>query len=376
LLDVKIYNMEKNTLLILLIFIITILNAQQPQPINLLKLKATHNSYASSGHVNIPIPFVPDKGNSCPVINNPPPEQIDDYGVWALELDFSVKNGILTIGHDGGSGKNETWAEDSWGITIEAYLRKIKETRAFKEKYRPIFIRFGKKCWGDNGQLIPTSDPNNWFQKLKTILINVYGRDNIFGKKELDSLEWLTIKDLGGKIIPWVGLEYECSLSRQGELLNLNFRPPYIDDMLFWNDPVNRAVLKDGDNKSPQLRRDSINATYRHNTLISQDLYQFDWTFEETAPPNPIYVVQNAPETYTIVNIFGDECSDGTDRGDPFIVHQQGTFKLPYDKVQESVDRAYPGWTILMKAGNYNEKLTIRKTLTLKADGGTVIIGR
>ena len=372
--DVKIHNMKKYTLFILSIFLILVLKAQQPLPINLLKLKATHNSYGCAGHSSF---LGIESGNSCPVINNPPPEQIDDYGVWGLELDFSVKSGVLTIGHDGGTGRDNTWSDDSWGITVEAYLRRIKSTRAFSEKYRPIFIRFGKKCWGDNNQLVPNNDPNNWYQKLKTILINVFGRENIFGKKEHDSSGWLTIKDLGGKIIPWVGLEYECSLSRQGELLNLNFRPPYTDDMLFWDDPVERVLLKDGDNKSPQTRTDAIYNANRHYTLISQDLYQFDWTFEGTAPPNPIYVVQNAPENISITNIFGDECDDGTDPRKPFIVHQQGTFKMPFDKVGESVNKAYAGWTILMKAGNYNEKnLKISKPLTLKADGGTVIIGK
>jgi hypothetical protein len=351
---------------IVLIFLMWVSNttygiAQQPQPINFLKLKATHNSYASSGHSSF---LGVEYGNSCPIINSPPPEQIDDYGVWGIELDFDIKLGILTIGHDGGSGQNETWAPDSWGITVEEYLRRVKETRAFKEKYRPIFIRFGKKCWGDSNQSNASNNPNNWFQKLKSMLVNVFGAENIFGKAEQLQKGWLNVKELGGKIIPSTSGECDPEISN------------YFDDIIFWGEPVLRGLLEKGDNKSPTIRNNAINSTNPNWTLISQDLHQNDWTFEGTAPPNPIYVVQNAPETYTIVNIFGDDCSDGTDRGEPFIVHQQGTFKLPYDKIGESVDKALAGWTILMKAGNYNEKIIISKALTLKADKGIVIIGR
>jgi hypothetical protein len=365
----------KNIILTLVLFFIPLfqLMSQTLLPINELKFKATHNSYASSGHTGYILGI--ESGNSCPVINNPPPEQIDDYGVWGLELDFSVKSGVLTIGHDGGSGDDETWADDSWGVTVKEYLRRIKETRSFKEGYRPLFIRFGKKCWGDYNQLIPSTYSQNWYQILKSILISVFGEENIYGPKMFKANGgWLPINKIRNKIIPWVGLEYDdCK-----DVLN-SISPIQDDDILFWGDPVERALVVDifgHDNKFPIFWQAAINDTVHKYTLISQDLYQFDWTFEGVSPPNPIYVVSNSPDVFKIKNVYGNKCGDGTDPGDEIMIHQHGTFLLPFSTVRKSVDIALPGWTLLIKSGSFNEKLIANKILTIKADGGPVVIGK
>ena len=62
--------------------------AADPPRLNDLYIKATHNSYACCGGSNWW-----GYDNTCPVMHNPPYQQIDDWGVWALELDFGVIEG-------------------------------------------------------------------------------------------------------------------------------------------------------------------------------------------------------------------------------------------------------------------------------------------
>ena len=56
-----------------------------PVPVDQLIFKGTHNSYVCSKGI-------------------PPEEQIDHFGVWAIELDFSIKeiDGVFQaiVGHD------------------------------------------------------------------------------------------------------------------------------------------------------------------------------------------------------------------------------------------------------------------------------------
>lgn len=92
----------------------------QQLPLNQLVIKGTHNSYACCGGESF---FGWD--NSCPVMHNPPNEQMDDWNVWALELDFSTEilNGIptLIVGHDGPSGEDSFTTPD-WGGTLSLTL--------------------------------------------------------------------------------------------------------------------------------------------------------------------------------------------------------------------------------------------------------------
>lgn len=80
------------------------------------------------------------------------------------------------------------------------------------------------------------------------------------------------------------------------------------------------------------------------------------------------------------------------------MVHEQGTDRFPYKTLRAAVTRAQGiidpnthqdpernklrsgyGWTVLMRSGNYHERVIINVPLTLKKDDrieGVVVIGR
>src|SRR3990172_637844 len=93
-------------------------------------LKGTHNSYSC-------------RGNAPPRMNHPPDKQIDDFGVWHLELDFSVEyergGPVAVVGHD------RPQHASCWGYYLSDYLRMIQETRSLR--YRPVFVCFDVKRW-------------------------------------------------------------------------------------------------------------------------------------------------------------------------------------------------------------------------------------
>src|SRR5262249_49095371 len=72
----------------------------------------------------------------------------DDFGVWALELDFGVKakNGIPTplVGHDD-EGQATCFMND--GFELVRLLRTVRNVRALQ--YRPVLIFFDVKNWDD-----------------------------------------------------------------------------------------------------------------------------------------------------------------------------------------------------------------------------------
>jgi len=110
--------------------------------------------------------------------------------------------------------------------------------------------------------------------------------------------------------------------------------------------------------------------------IYSADHYQEDWTFDGTAPPNPVYIHSNAFPIFFVENQYGHDCdNDFNNKGETFHVAQHGTFGFPYNQIAESVTAALPGWTLLIHRGAYPENITITKPLTLKADGGPVVIG-
>jgi hypothetical protein len=296
-------------------------------------------------------------------MHNSPAEQIDDWGVWAIELDFSIKavNGVprMIIGHDGPG----SWTEPSWGFFLRDFLESIKSTRSFA--YRPVFVYFGKKDnWGDK-----TSD---WVAVLGDTLIDIFGENNIFGPKKLASLKpWPTSPELKGKIIP-IAIE---DRARKSDLIFLSEPGPMSRVDKLWESYVTPAKLA------------QVTAPGK---ILAMDQYQHDWTYNESsnapsAPPNPLYVKANSPLLYLVRNTIGKRCSgpqfpcwDPTDPNCTFLVGQHGTFKFPYRTVSQAYNRAknFPGWTILIKAGSYNETLVIDKPVTLEADGGTVTIGK
>lgn len=340
------------------------------QPLDQLVLKGTHNSYACCGGESgiWPITWW---NNSCPVMHNPLREQMDDWNLWFYELDFGpVQVGsdvLLVIGHDGPTG-DDTYTHPDWGatvngfITLESFLIEIRDSRSFA--YRPVFIQFdfkgGEGNWADEVapgyNTVAATTP-----LLRALLVNVFGENNLFDPDDLNQPpyngQWPSAPQLAGKVIPYnIGgcADGSCGLSL----------PTWFDD----------GYPNAGDR---------ANAIQDGNRIMKIDYYQQDWTFgtinDGTAPPNPVYVKSGAPEEFVVVNEYGHDCDDiffQNDVGDAFTVHQHGTFRFPFDTVEESVKRAKPGWTLLIHTGVYPENITIETPLTLKADGGPVTIGQ
>ncbi len=338
--------------------------AQQPMRLDELVLKGTHNSYACCGGTFFE--------NSCPVMHNQPFEQMDDWNVWRLELDFSVKmvNGIpiFYIGHNGPNGNDDTWTENEdpnampwWGETLEQFLVKIKNSKSFQ--YRPIIIKFEKKAWG------PTQyNDSSWIPIMETLLINIFSINGIFGPQaHQENGGWKTVPEMAGQIIPSV--EGPGSIST---------------NLLFQTEPFTSWGVNDG--KYTCETEYISKCSSKDFQIIAADQYQDEWTFNQfLAPPNPIYIKGSALILKPVINIYGSDCGGGAcypdgdphDKGKFFFVSQHGTFRFPFNQIGESYTIAKPGWTLLIHTGNYPEKnLTFTKALTLKADGGPVVIGQ
>jgi hypothetical protein len=54
---------------------------------------------------------------------------------------------------------------------------------------------------------------------------------------------------------------------------------------------------------------------------------------------------------------------------------EDGSFDHPYNTVQEGVAAVRDDGLVYIRAGNYNERVTIIRPMTLFATGGTVTIG-
>src|SRR5437763_13412169 len=100
----------------------------QQLSIDQLVFKGTHNSYSCKGE--------DDLDPAC--MGHPVDVQIDDFGVWALELDYGVRRiaGTPTalVGHDR-PGHGTCFMPD--GFELVRLLRAIRDARAIREAYRP-----------------------------------------------------------------------------------------------------------------------------------------------------------------------------------------------------------------------------------------------
>ena len=121
---------------LLLLFEVTCTGAfsQSLSRLNDITIKGTHNSY--------------DCEEDCPLgsavgvqMFHHPTFQVDDFGVWFIELDFSIieRNGSFHayVGHDGTCG-NGCWTHESWGPYLEDYFTRLANTRSFQ--YRPLIL--------------------------------------------------------------------------------------------------------------------------------------------------------------------------------------------------------------------------------------------
>jgi hypothetical protein len=328
----------------------------QPRPITDLVFKGTHNSYACIGQ-------------TLPLMGHPPDQQIDDFGVWSVELDFAVKmvDGELRaiVGHDD--------QDDSscWGHFLRQYLEAIHAARS--RPFRPILFVFDVKDWGD-------TDPNTARAVGIADLEIVFGAANVvvLNGEELDR-HVPTVPELAGKAV----------------LLASNRLPRGFEDECTSREAVNQAItagtgLEGGCPGIPAVRPAGCR-------ILGIDQYQADWTFEYGVPPNPIIVDATARPPWTVTDVVALppilqwRCDNG-DSWSGQVVHEQGTWRFPYRTLGTAVTRAHGttpngvndplrsgfGWTVLLTPARYRETLTIDIPLRLEKrsdQDGSVILG-
>ncbi|OGU05524.1 MAG: hypothetical protein A2W29_04785 [Gemmatimonadetes bacterium RBG_16_66_8] len=302
------------------------------EPINLLAFKGTHNSYVCDGECGV---FTCDLDS--PLMGHPPYQQIDDFGAYEIELDWSVKrvNGMpqALVGHDG-PGHGGT----CWGRSLQDYLIDIRDhCRALA--YRPLFIFFEKKPWGESDY----QDVSAWQPILDDVLGSVFQSQTLMNSEQFRSLvdqigRYPTMPELAGKIITFGEFD-ELTAAVHDQCTDL------------------ATVLKERDDDGKNIFR--------------LDQYMTDWTFQFGVPPNPIMVDVASPESQVVSGLSNwdiPQCPNG-DAPTGNIVRQQGTFLLPYSQVSRAVDRAAGimhsgardprtagyGWTVLIRAGTYAE---------------------
>ncbi|WP_289355116.1 hypothetical protein [Paenibacillus sp. S-12] len=322
----------------------------QPKPINELIFKGTHNSYNNK-----------DGDLDCPRMAHPPEVQIDDFGVWVVELDYSVarENGIprAMVGHDRpGHGT-------SWGVYLVDFLHNIRNTMSVNLNYRPVFIILDIKTWGELDQEF---DYNFKKQVGIEAISDVFRGRFIFLEefKRQHGGRYPTVPEIAGMAVVCTSTD------------------PCLPELTIYNRCASKEEVENG------IRVGNIN-------FIRLGQYQNDWTFEYAVPPNPLHVDGTRQPPWRVIDSVGDPC-DPCPNGDVWkgqVVGEHGTFRFPYNMIGKAVTRAEGttpngvrdprrsgyGWTVLIRPGFYDEKININIPLTLKRDDrfpGSVVIGK
>jgi hypothetical protein len=320
-----------------------------------LLLKGSHNSYEAN------------RGAALAA-------QVDDFGVWAVELDYGVVGGTLVVGHDGvGWGADDSpLLAPNGSYYFRDYLSELRHTEAFK--YRPLLIYLDNKGreneWGDD-----LAD-----EDLVALLRNdfeaVFSRDQIFTPillHERFNDEFPDAPALAGFVIPidtnrTPTEEYEqFQVFPENQFHALAFRYCADPSTIFSAFP-RREV--DGSRREPVR-------VWRSNNITDE------WTFEYGAPPNPLVVDPEARR-----GSFVPRCG-GTDHA--IILGPQGTRLLPDVTIADAVIRARQpisysddgrtfrnlimgiGFTVLAAPGKYADPLRIDFRFTIRADHNKIL---
>jgi hypothetical protein len=341
----------------------------EPLPaLNQLMFKGTHNSYQCKDGTN-------------PIMNHPPNVQIDDFGVWGVELDVGTKweseNLTAVMGHNGpGDGTCSDWG----GENLIAYLVAIRDTLAMS--YRPILIFLELKHGDDWIDLDPLDECDDRAQKFGLAFRAI---EQVFPEKVVQLYEFVdehngeypTVQEMVGKVI----LYYPTP----------EFTPDNPDAACQGRPPFKGTL--GGKHFDECTSREGIHS--EQSQVFRVDQYQADWTFEYGVPPNPLIVDSTAQPPYPAPPAEGDrwDCDNG-DVSHGEIIGEQGTGCFPYKTVGKAITRAEGttpngfressragfGWTVLIRPGIYAESLKIDIPLTLKKDdrydGMVVIAGQ
>ena len=319
----------------------------RPQPVDRLVFKGTHNSYAC-------------RDQSPPFMNHSPRVQIDDFGVWLLELDFGiVEDGRLMIGHDrAGDGACSAPADIGWpqGLELQTWLEHIRNSAALR--YRPLFLHL---------------DPKD-FEELPVALERVLDMGIQLVKRVFTDRVMLStdIKRSDGSL---------RSVPELAGMVVLPFIPDSaLDPNAYEDGCTDWQIVEAAIDHGTGLEQDCAGGC----RLLRLDQYQADWTFEYGVPPNPIMVEPDAPRITVVADSTGDAwgCPGGPSPTDVWRgqqVGRHGTFRFPFGTLGEAVQRAEGttergradprrsgyGWTVLLGTGRYRERIRITIPLTL-----------
>ncbi|GAA2714611.1 MULTISPECIES: hypothetical protein [Streptomyces] len=324
-----------------------------------LVFKGTHNSYAclSAGIHDVPL------------MGHSPRQQIDDFGVWSVELDFAVKtvDGVprAIVGHDDDDDPL------CWGRFLRDYVQDIHTARS--RPYRPVFFIFEVKGWGETSEQAALDIA---MEDLRA----VFGANNTVDlSDEARGASLSAVPELAGKAV---------------FVHTRRFNRGY-DDHCTDRAAVNQAIavgtgLEGGCPAIPGFSAPGCR-------IIGIDQYQADWTFEYGVPANPLIVDGAAQPPWTVTDSVQGPLEDhwSCPNGDSWngqVVHEQGTWRFPYRTVRATVTRAQGttpngvrdplragwGWTVLIVPGRYRETVTVDIPLRLEkkpGEAGTVLIG-
>jgi len=337
-------------------------------PLDALILKGTHNSYDPRRRV-------------------PPWDQVNDYGVWVLELDYMVPAEFLrqahdrdlpepvwntrppavVIGHDG-PGDAADGAGAVFGgphFLLRDYLSALAVTEAFR--FRPLLIYLDRKNpvafspFGVPVELFDRTfheDPQRLASVIESTFKDVFHEDHLFGPAALAARRgYPTVQELAGQVIP---------ISNQPE--------PASEFLFHEGDPADERQSRlsvgpesDGCGEPDFISRsteDAPAAVYR------LDNFSDNFTFAYAVPSNPLVVVPAAGEREVV------GCDDETTATLP-----QGTRLLPFPTLEAAVSRARGlpggqdptrlrraglGFTVLAAPGPYGEPLTVDFPLTIR----------
>lgn len=347
--------------------------------IEALRFKGTHNSYDDRRVV-------------------PPPVQIDHFGAWALELDYSVAadgggRPRAVVGHDGVGRAADGRAvigydpapnpnTDEERYRLQYYLQQINETRSLR--YRPVFLFLEKKRWGDRDDReddVRFDDPGTLLELLRQEL-QLFGEKvcgpDWFGQYAAEHAgRYPSAPELAGKVVP-IAIAEPFRFPGPGFIFNVGTEPGKVFRL-------NGGIATGCDGL------DEIPETAKANHIVRVDNHQADRSFGFGVPPNPLVVEFDARRETTVRGCGIEFIANITED-----VHEQGTYAFPYRDILKAVGRARGvvptppreqpqelrsglGWTILIKPGAYRERAVIDIPLVLAKDerySNNVLIGQ
>ena len=306
-----------------------------------LIFKGTHNSYwcgpARSGR------------------KHSPQEQIDDFGVWSLELDFSLEfhggGPAPVIGHNGPGDRS------CWAYFLSDYVQLILQARALQ--YRPVFIYLEVKRWKKSWHRAwqPAADAafrfeEKWEAALDALRRACPERLVLLDQWIVEHGRWPFPLELAGKVVLY---EPNRRLS-DGTLVGL--RGTHAAHR------VTPELVKLAIEKGIPLERDGASCEGGARAL-RLDQYQADWTFAYGVPPNPIVVDPTAEALPFAAESIGKPGREGERAPGWHEVGEHGTYRFPYRSLDKALERARgitpatkgipdprragQGWTILVR---------------------------